>query len=136
MNIFSFENNKKIKSGFKVPDNYFENFSEQIMQQLPEKKTKTVSIFAYKKYWIYGAAAVFFVSISVPLINHFNSNSEISDENIESYMTFNYNISEHDLASLLDENDIQQMKIDLKIEDKTIESELSEDLNLEQYLTQ
>jgi preprotein translocase subunit SecF len=136
MNDFSIENNKKIKPGFKIPDNYFENFSENIMHQLPVKKTKSFTFFKYQNHWKYAVAAMLFISISIPLINNFNTKSEIADENIENYMTYNTNISEHDLASLLDETDIQQMKIDLKIEDKTIENELSEDSDLEQYLIQ
>ena len=46
MKQFDLENNKEIKSGFKVPENYFEQFEAKMMAQIPvEKETKVVSLF-------------------------------------------------------------------------------------------
>jgi hypothetical protein len=136
MKEFNLESHKKINPGFTVPENYFETFSEQLMQQLPEKETKTIAIARLTKRWIYGAAAVFVVSVSVPVINNYESDVPLADVHIEQYMSYNFNISEHEIASLLDQTDLQELKMELKIEDKTIENELSTDTNLEQYLVQ
>ena len=39
------ENEKKITSGFIVPEDYFDNFSADLMQKLPAKEIKTISHF-------------------------------------------------------------------------------------------
>ena len=53
MKQFDLENNKEIKSGFKVPENYFEQFEAKMMEQISkEKETKVVSLFYRKQVWI------------------------------------------------------------------------------------
>ena len=47
------------KTPFKVPDNYFENFNEEIMNLLPEKEFKTpvkITMWDRVKPWVYMAA--------------------------------------------------------------------------------
>ena len=49
----------EFKNPFTVPDNYFENISEEIMKNLPEKETPLpvkVSMWTKVKPWIYMAA--------------------------------------------------------------------------------
>jgi hypothetical protein len=43
MKAFKLENEPKIKSGFKTPDHYFENFSKNLMHELPEKNRSNFS---------------------------------------------------------------------------------------------
>jgi flagellar basal body-associated protein FliL len=135
MKTFKIENEPKIKTGFTVPENYFEDFSAKMIQQLPEKKSKVIPLFAIRKAWMYAAAAIVVLALIVPVYNHFYSHSsEIDDVTIENYIAYHSSVSDADLVNLLDEKDIQKMSIDLNIEDKTIENELSENNNLEQYI--
>lgn len=135
MKTFSTENEPKIKSGFTTPDDYFDKFSERLMQNLPEKEVKVISIFAKTKTWIYAAAAILVLEISIPVLNQFfNHTSGIDDATIENYIANNSSISENDYVTLLDEKDIQKMSIDLKIEDEALENELTNNNNLEQDL--
>jgi flagellar basal body-associated protein FliL len=135
MKTFKLDNEPKIETGFKVPDNYFEDFSAKMMQQLPENEPKIISIYARKKTWMYAAAAVVVLTLSLPIYNNYFSNSsEIDEATLENYITYHSTVSDTDLVNLLDEQDIQKMSIDLDIEDATIENELSENNNLEQYL--
>jgi flagellar basal body-associated protein FliL len=135
MKTFKIENEPKIKTGFTVPENYFEDFSAKMMQQLPEKESKVIPLFARRKAWMYAAAAVVVLALVVPIYNHFYSHSsEIDDVTIENYLAYHSSVSDEDLVNLLDEKDIQKMSIDLNIEDQTLENELSENNNLEQYL--
>lgn len=135
MKTFDIENEPKIKSGFTTPDNYFDKFSERLMQNLPEKEVKVISIFAQTKTWIYAAATILVLGISIPVANQFfNHSSEIDDATMENYIANNSTISENDFVTLLDEKDIQKMSIDLKIEDEALENELSNNNNLEQDL--
>ena len=129
------ENEPKLGTGFTVPDNYFEDFALKLMQNLPKEQPKTISIFSENKKWMYAAAAVLLLSLSLPIYNHFNSNStEIDTTTLENYLTYNTNISDEELVYLLNDKDIQKMNLAYGIDDTTIENELSENNNLEQYL--
>ncbi|TRX16220.1 hypothetical protein [Flavobacterium franklandianum] len=135
MKTFKLDNEPKIQTGFTVPKNYFEDFSTKMMQQLPENEPKMISFFARKKTWMYAAAAILVLALSIPIYNNYFSNtSEIDSATLENYITYQSTVSDTDLVNLLDEQDIQKMSFDLDIEDITIENELSQNKNLEQYL--
>jgi len=135
MKTFKLDNEPKIKSGFTTPDHYFDNFSEKVMQQLPENEPKIISIFAKRKTWLYAAAAILIIALAVPMYLTFNTHSsEIDDATIENYITYQSNVSDTDLVNLLDEEDIQKINVEMDIEDFSIENELSVNKNLEQYI--
>lgn len=135
MKTFKLTNEPKIKSGFIIPESYFDHFSEKVMQQLPNEDPKVISLFLSRKSWIYAAAALIGLGLIIPIHNGFgNHSSEIDEVILENYIANKSDISDTDLASLLDEEDIQKMSIDLSIEDKSIENELSANTNLEQYI--
>ena len=135
MKTFKLDNEPKIKTGFKVPENYFEDFSANFLQQLPKNEIKVISIFTKKKTWIYTAAAIMVLALSLPIYNnYFSHSSEIDEVTLENYLTYQSTLSDSDLVNLLDEQDIQKISVDLEIEDITIENELSQNNNLEQYL--
>ena len=135
MKTFKLENEPKIESGFKTPENYFDTFSARVIQQLPTEEPKTISIFSKRKTWLYAAAAILILGLSIPIYNQFKSpSSEIDDTTLENYIAYQSSVSNTDLANLLNEEDIQKMSVDLNIEDKTIENELIENKNLEYYL--
>lgn len=136
MKTFKLENDPKIESGFKIPENYFDTFSARVMQQLPKEEPKTISLFSKRKSWIYAVAAVLVLALTLPAVYtyFYRSSPEIDEATLENYISYNTSISDADLVNLLDEKDIQKIDIGLKIEDKTIENELSENKNLENYL--
>jgi len=137
MKTFKLNNTPKIESGFKTPDNYFDTFSARVMQQLPKEAPKTISLFSKRKSWIYAAAAVLVLAMTVPVVytNYYISSPEIDEATLENYISYNTSISDADLVSLLEAKDIQKMDIGMNIEDLTIENELSENKNLENYLS-
>ena len=135
MKTFKLENEPKIKSGFITPENYFEDFSAKILQQLPNNEPKVISIFSRRKTWFYSAAAVIVIALTIPVYNNYNNTSnEIEPLTLENYISYHSTVSDADLVSLLDENDIQKMNVDLNLEDKNIENELSANANIDIYL--
>ena len=135
MKTFKLDNEPKIKTGFTVPENYFEDFSAKMMQRLPVQEPKVISIFARKKTWLYGAAAILVLALSLPIYNnYFSRSSEVDAATLENYISYQSTVSATDLVNLLDEQDIQKIRVDLDIDDITIENELSQNKNLEQYL--
>jgi hypothetical protein len=141
MKTFKLNNEPKIKSGFKTPENYFDTFSAKVLQQLPEveakKESRIISLFSKRKSWIYAAAAVLVLALTLPVAynNFYSSSPEIDEATLENYISYNTSISDADLVNLLDEKDIQNMDIGMNIEDITIENELSANKNLENYLS-
>lgn len=135
MKTFKLDNEPKMESGFKTPENYFDDFSARVLQQLPKEETKTIPLFSTRKTWIYAAAAVLVLALSIPVYNNFYSRSpEIDATTLENYISYHSTVSSSDIVNLLDEKDIQKINIDLNIEDRAIENELSADNDLEQYL--
>jgi len=135
MKTFKLEKETKIKTGFTVPEKYFEDFSAKMMQQLSEQKPQVISIFARRKTWIYSAAAVLVLALTIPVYQTLTKSlSENEVTTLENYIAYHTSVSGVDLAYLLDEEDIQKLNIDLNIEDQILENELSTNNNLEQYL--
>ncbi len=136
MKTFKLENEPKIKSGFIIPESYFDHFSEKVMLQLTKEEPKVISLFLRKKSWLFVAAAIIGLGLIIPIYNDLsNHSSEIDEIILENYIANKSDISDTDLANLLDEEDIHKMSVDLDIEDKSIENELSINSNLEQYIT-
>jgi hypothetical protein len=135
MKVFKLENEPKITNGFKVPDAYFDAFQSKVTPRLVAKEVPVISLFALRKTWILTIAAIFIIALSVTLINVMNtSSSEIDKATLENYLANNASISNDDIVELLDEDDIKKIKIDLKIEDQTLEDILTTNSNIEDYI--
>lgn len=136
MNSFNLENGPKIKPGFKTPDNYFENFSEQMLARIDSNEKSVRSIFQRRKNWFMAAAAVLIIGFAIPFLNKPANNASIDGESLENYLAYQSTISQYDLINLLDKEDIEALESDLKIDDAVVESALSDNTNLENYLTE
>lgn len=135
MKTFILENEPKIESGFQIPENYFETLSARIATQLPKEEPKIISIYSRRKTWMYAAAAVLVVGLSIPVYHSFSENSNEMDQNsLENYIRYQSSVSDVDIVNLLDEKDIQKIKIDLHLDEKVLENELSDSNDLEEYL--
>jgi len=118
-------NNAKLKSlvkdsGFKVPDNYFEKFTPSV-----QNKTKVITLFNRKNIILVSsiaAAIVLFFSLNI-----FNtatiSINDLDTETVDSYILDETNIS--DIVALFDDNELNETQfIDYNINDETIDSYL------------
>ena len=135
MNEFNLEKDRKIASGFKVPEQYFEDFSAKVREQLPEKEPKLIALFTNKKTWFFAVAAVVVVALTVPIF-HLTPPApvELDKDTLENYLNHCSDFSDDDLAEFLNESDIRKLDIDSAIEDRAIEDLLSTNDNLEEYL--
>lgn len=136
MKTFKLDNDPKMKSGFKIPENYFDTFPAKLMQQLPKEEPKTISLFSKRKTWIYAAVAVLVLAFTIPIVytNFYSPMPAIDEATLENYISYNTSISDTDLVNFLDKEDIQKINIDLNLEVTTLENELTENNNLEYYL--
>ena len=136
MNDFKINSKHKIDSGFKIPENYFDNFSEKVLLKINKPEPKEISIFYKRKTWISSVAAVLIISLSVTLYTKIAVKSTEEKLTLENYITNQSEISQYDLVALLDTKDIEKIKIDLKLDDKKIEEELTNSSEIENYLTE
>jgi hypothetical protein len=135
MKNFNLGNEPKITSGFTTPDGYFDSFSEKVLAQVPKQEPKVISIFSSKKIWFFAAASILILMLSIPLFTKYSSQQEeIDSATLENYIAYQSNISEEEIVNLLEQDDLDKMKLDFNIDDATIEDALKSNSNLEQYL--
>lgn len=135
MKDFKLDNEPKITSGFTTPDGYFDTFSEKVLAQLPEQEWKVISIFSSKKTWYYAAVAILILMLSVPIYTKYsNQQEEIDSATLENYIAYQSNISEEEIVNLLQQEDLDKMKLEFNVDDAAIEDALNSNSNLEQYI--
>ncbi|POS01614.1 hypothetical protein [Flavobacterium croceum] len=121
----------KIKSGFRAPENYFENFSAKMVQEIELSKKPTTKVISLQKHFYWLAACIAFIIIT-PFAYQYYKNTKQNTE-IENYITEQSTISQDDLVELLNDNDINQLKKELQ-PDKEVVNEYLENTNVEQIL--
>ena len=140
MKQFDLENNKEIKSGFKVPENYFEQFEAKMMAQIPvEKETKVVSLFYKKQVWISAIAAVFLLAIAIPVYFNMAKESSLDASTIENYLAQQQNVGITELSKHLTDEDITALEKNLSLNESKpdeVEAYLSETENLDYYINE
>ena len=140
MKQFDLENNKEIKSGFKVPENYFEQFEAKMMAQISkEKETKVVSLFYRKQVWISSIAAVILLAIAIPVYFNMANNNNLDATTIEMYLSQQQGIGITELSKHLTDEDIVALEQNLSISETNsdeVEAYLSETENLDYYINE
>ena len=140
MKQFDLENNKEIKSGFKVPENYFEQFEAKMMEQISkEKETKVVSLFYRKQVWISSIAAVLLLAIAIPVYFNMVKENNLDAGTIEVYLSQQQGIGITELSKHLTDEDIAELENNLSINEANsdaVEDYLSESENLDYYINE
>ncbi|MCR4032462.1 MULTISPECIES: hypothetical protein [Flavobacterium] len=137
MKTFKLENEPKIKSGFKTPEHYFDDFSEKVLQQLNEKEVKVIPFYKRKKTLSLAAAAVIGFALLIPIVNNYKANSnELDEATLETYLSYHSNISQYDLIQTLDDSDIEKLGNDVTLEDETLEDILAANPNIEHLISE
>ena len=140
MKQFDLENNKEIKSGFKVPENYFEQFEAKMIVQIPvEKETKVVSLFYRKQVWISAIAAVLLLAIAIPVYFNMAKENNLDAGTIEVYLSQQQGIGITELSKHLTDEDIAELENNLSINEANsdaVEDYLLESENLDYYINE
>lgn len=140
MKQFDLENNKEIKSGFKVPENYFEQFEAKMMEQISkEKETKVVSLFYRKQVWISAIAAVLLLAIAIPVYFNMVKENNLDAGTIEVYLSQQQGIGITELSKHLTDEDIAELENNLSMNEANsdaVEDYLSESENLDYYINE
>ena len=138
MKDFKLDNETKIKTGFKVPEGFFDSFSEKVLSkietELPNEKPKIISIFERNKKWALSIAATLLVFITVGY--YFFNLNKTKNENLEleHYIVNQTDITDDDFVSLLNENDIEKIAVEYHLDQNTTDNLDLDNLNLEENL--
>ncbi|OYU82977.1 MAG: hypothetical protein CFE24_13300 [Flavobacterium sp. BFFFF2] len=109
---FDFTDNEQIKKpGFEAPDGFFDSFPDQMMTRW-EQQHRTVKgsrIILWNR-WM-AAAAVIVLALSLPLLNHFfTGEKNIAATAISHYVQTQTEVTDEEVASLLDNEQLQQLQ--------------------------
>jgi hypothetical protein len=119
MNDFKLDKGQKISTGFTTPNDYFDNFTNAIMGQLPVREVKIVPLYKRKPVWL-SAAAGFIVIAGLSVLYTTNMASQPDDAAIENYLVYQANVNSYDLMQNLDQNDIDELEKSIVINDEQI----------------
>lgn len=138
MKAFKLENEPKISTGFKTPENYFDDFSTKILQQVnEEKETKVIPIYKRKKVLSFLAAAVVVIALMIPIVNNYNTTSkELDEDTLETYLSYQSNLNQYDLIKELDSKDIDKLGKGVALEQETLEDILASNPNIENLISE
>lgn len=136
MKAFKLENKTKTKPGFKIPENYFENFSENVMRNLPNNEPRVISIVHNRKRILIVAAAILIIALMLPVFYTSINNKELDSATLENYLSYQTSITQYDLINALESEDIDNIKKTVVLEDKTIEDILATNPDLELLLNE
>lgn len=137
MKAFKLENEPKITTGFKTPENYFNDLSGRVLQQLNEQEVKVIPIYKRKKVITMLAAAVIVIALMIPIVNNYNNTSKELDENtLETYLAYQSNLNQYDLINQLDTKDIESLNKNVALEQETLEDILSSNPNIENLISE
>jgi len=119
MNDFKLDKGQKISTGFTTPNDYFDNFTNAIMGQLPVREVKIVPLYKRKPVWL-SAAAGFIVIAGLSVLYTTDMASQPDDAAIENYLVYQANVNSYDLMQNLDQNDIDELEKSIVMNDEQI----------------
>lgn len=135
MNPIDLHKHPKIKPGFKVPENYFDELEAKLFNQIEKEEPKVIQLKSYRKYWFSAVAAVVILAVSIPLYQNWKINTNTLDnDSIEHYLSYQSNFYTEDIIGYLDDSDLISLQKKQSLESETIEKYLLENEMIEQYL--
>ena len=136
MKPFKLDNTPKIESGFKTPDNYFENFQASLIEKLANEpiieETKVISIFRKRKTILLAIAAVLTLALLIPVMYQSNiKNKDLDSVTIENYLAEEGNLNQYDLIRDIEPESNIMITNTKEIETQTLEDMLVSNPNIE-----
>ena len=137
MKTFKLENEPKIETGFKTPEQYFDVLSAKVLQQINEKEVKVIPFYKSKKSIALLAAAVLVIGLMIPIANTYtNASKELDEATLETYLSYESNLNQYDLIRELDTKDIEAINKNVALEQETLEDVLSANPNIENLISE
>lgn len=130
---------KKIPSGFKTPDGYFEKFETDFLAKIKTEKstkTKVFSINQNKRIWYSGFAAALALLFCLPFFVKSNTTSitTVETTTLENYLATEF--SSYELAEKLNSDENINFTDIVEVSNADIEAYFEDNQNLENYLSE
>ena len=140
MKNFKLDNEKRITSGFKTPEGYFDNLTNRVMEQLPDNETKVVPLYKRVQKWYVRIAAILIIAIGTGIFFKLNtSGNDVKQPDastIENYLVYQSDITNEDLYEHLDDNDIKILEESIQISNEAIEIYIVYENEYEYYINE
>lgn len=135
MNNLKLNNENKINSGFKIPDNYFEQFEKKMTNHVQlNHQIKVIPLWKQKRIWFSSIAALLLISVGLPYYFSTNTKNEIIDQEVlESYIVMQPSINSFEIASHLTDEDIKVLEAELALNNQEIEEYLLNESEIDLY---
>ena len=134
-NLFNVRKKKKLKNSYRFICFYIKSVYLCVAFTIRSYETPIYSLFTKRKIVLFAIAAVFIIALSIPLVNLINvKTAEVDAIILENYLTQQADITDEDIAELLDEENIDHIKIDVKIDNSELEDILISNPDMEEYL--
>ncbi|WMW78822.1 hypothetical protein RF683_05095 [Flavobacterium sp. 20NA77.7] len=99
-------------AGFNVPDAYFTDFETRLYSKLQPKETPIFKL-SVNKYWVSGIAALFLLSIMLPIFYHTQEVKQ-TNEAAKEYLEIHADeLSTYEVGILLQDSEIEDLENEL-----------------------
>jgi hypothetical protein len=127
------DNDKKIETGFKVPEGYFDTLESKIMDKvLAEQQPKVKSLFPKKVIGFAVAASLIILASLIFWPSEKEKQQDLAQETLQNYLETE-NLNEYLLTDMLTDEDLKSMEILHGIDRDEIEVYLEKTINDESY---
>ena len=124
---------QKIKTGYTTPEGYFDDFDTQLFKKIALKNSpKVIPFYQKRPVWMSSIAAVFVLGLLLTVFYKQNSTNVSADE-LTSYLIENQNISSLDMVHYLDETDLETLENGSTISETELENYLATEAVQEIY---
>lgn len=110
MNDFKLDSEPRIKSGFIIPDAYFDSLADRVLLNLPKKEIRVIPLYRRRPVWVTSVAAVFILSLSLIFTQKDTVVKAPNKSDIKNYLVYQSDISTYDLLQSLSPEDIAELE--------------------------
>lgn len=131
--LYKKSSSKNLESGFKIPKNYFTTVENTIINKVTEQDhVKVISIFNKRNIiYITSIAAAVLLLFNLSIFEKAPSFDNLDVETVENYL-LDESISSYEIAAILSDDELNNnVSIDYKFEDESIEAYLLEHADIE-----
>ena len=125
--------------GHRIPEGYFDSLEDRVIEKLEPTQPKVISLFNRKQlYYVSGIAAAIIILIAVFVNRGESVDGSLNYETVENYIIAQ-DLSSYEIASLLTEEEIDEIELDIISDDMTedtLEDYLLNNIELEEIIEQ
>lgn len=134
------KSNSLQKTGFKIPDNYFEQFDQNIFDRLNDmdnnipRKGVLIKLKTYKN--LHSIAAILLLLFAVGYLVKYNVQQNISNDTIENYFEYTpwYSTLSNEVINSFNEEDFHELEENLQLNPKEVNDYILTNIDVEYYL--